>query len=248
MSARLRAVQTEPAGPGTSTVLLRRFLGIGDLEAVELTAFVQGRIQVAHARSAEEHIRLLREGDQIRGCNGIYQPVNGPMDPTLLYRYEPGQWQRAWNGRTSDRDIGTIRAVFIDIDPVRVKGISSTNEQLNGAREVAMATRSWLLDVLDARAVGFGCSGNGFFLLVALEPVVPSPETRQRISRLLSLLNGKFGNDRVKIDTAVANPARLMPAPGTWKRKGGDTPERPHRQTTFECPGSVQRVQLEELA
>lgn len=244
--ALLRAV-TEPREPETSTMLVRRFLNVSAEEPIELTAFVEGRIHVAHARTAEEHVRLLREGEKIRGCNGIYSLVNGPLDPTLLYRYEPGQWQRAWNGRATDRDISTIRAVFLDVDPVRVKGISSTAEQLSEARDVAMAIQSWFSDVLDAPATGLGCSGNGFFMLVAVAPVAPTAETTQRISRLLGLLNRKFGSDRIKIDTAVANPARLMPAPGTWKRKGRNTPERPHRMTTFACSGSVQRVPLEAL-
>lgn len=246
-AATLRAVKPLSEAE-LSTARVRSFLGIGCDEPIELTAFVEGRIRIAHARNVEEHVRLLREGDKLPGCNGIYQLVNGPMDPTLLYRYEPGKWHRAWNGRAADPHIGTIRAVFLDVDPVRVKGISSTDEQLNEARDTAKVIQSWLLDVLDAPAVGFGCSGNGFFLLVALEPVTPSAETTQRLSKLLGLLNRKFGNDRIKIDTSVVNPARLMPAPGTWKRKGRNTPERPHRQTTFECPGAVQRVPLEELA
>ena len=90
--------------------------------AVEPHAFVEGRINVAHARNVEEHIRLLREGDRMRGCNGLYQLVNGPMDPALLARYESGKWHKAWNGRATDRDIGTLRAIFLDCDPIRPKG------------------------------------------------------------------------------------------------------------------------------
>ena len=247
MNARLHAVESESSELEGSTLRIRRFLCIAPDEPIELTAFVEGRIHVAHARSVAEHVRLLREAEKIRGCNGTYSLVNGPMDPTLLYRYEPGQWHRAWNGRATDRDIGTVRAVFIDIDPVRVKGVSSTDEQLNESRAVALAVQSFFLDVLDAPATGLGCSGNGFFVLVAVEPVPATPDTTKRISKLLDLMNKKFSTDRVKIDKSVANAARLMPAPGTWKRKGRDTPERPHRITTFSCSGAVQRVSLEAL-
>jgi hypothetical protein len=90
----LRVIPGDRGALEANTAAVRRFLGVCAEEAIELTAFVEGRIHIAHARSAEEHIRLLREGDKIRGCNGIYQLVNGPMDPSLLYRYEPGQWQR----------------------------------------------------------------------------------------------------------------------------------------------------------
>jgi hypothetical protein len=33
----------------------------------------------------------------------------------------------------------------------------------------------------------------------------------------------------------VFNPARLMAAPGTWKRKGAGSVTRPHRLTSFVC-------------
>jgi hypothetical protein len=226
----------------------RRFLNIAEDEPIELTAFVEGQIKVAYARNAVEHVQLLRDGDRIRGCNGIYQLVNGPIDPTLLYRYEPAQWHRAWNGRATDRDIACVRAVFLDFDSVRVKGISSTDEQLRDALQVADAVEGYLAKTLgDSLPIGHGCSGNGYFALIAVEPVPATKETTARISKLLALLQKKFGTATVKIDAAVANPARLMPAPGTWKRKGVNTAERPHRQTSFSFRATVHRVPLEAL-
>lgn len=244
----LRLVAGERNELETGTVVVRRFLGVGADEPIELTAFVEGRIHVAHARSQAEHLQLLREGDRLRGCNGLYQLVNGPMDRALLARYEPGRWHRAWNGRATDRDIGTLRAIFLDCDPIRPKGISSTDEQLRQAWTVADAIERWFADLLgDSLAIGHGCSGNGYFTLIAIEPVSPSPETTQRISKLLGLLNKKFGTSTVKIDTSVSNPARLMPAPDTWKCKGTSTDERPHRMTSFSCRSTVRRIPLEVL-
>lgn len=231
-----------------STMSVRRFLGIGADEPIELTAFTEGKISVAHARSADEHVKLLREGDSMRGCNGLYQLVNGPMDPALLARYESGKWHKGWNGRATDRDIGSLRAIFIDVDPVRPKGISSTDDQLREAWTVSDEVERWFAEVLgDSLPIGHGCSGNGYFTLLALEPIAPTTETTQRIGKLLALVNKKFGTTTVKIDGAVANPARLMPAPGTWKRKGVNTPERPHRMSSFTCRATVRRVPLEAL-
>ena len=68
-----------------------------------------------------------------------------------------------------------------------------------------------------------------------------------RISDFLKLLNRKFGTDTVKLDCSCFNPARLMPMPGTWKRKGRNAPERPHRLTTFTCAPDVRRVALQAL-
>lgn len=96
-------------------------------------------------------------------------------------------------------------------------------------------------------AVAHGCSGNGWFALVAIEPTEPTRDDTQRISKLLQALNEKLGTEQVKIDRAVANPARLIPAPGTWKRKGEDLAERPHRRVTFCCPATIERVPLGEL-
>jgi hypothetical protein len=231
-----------------STALVRRFLGIEPNELVELTAFADGRIQVAQCSSEAEQIQLLRAADRIRGFRGAYLLVNGPIDPALAARYEQGKWCRADNGRASDRDVRSLRAVFLDIDPTRPKGISSTDDQLRAAWDVSEAVKAWFTEVLgDAAPIGHGCSGNGHYVLIAIEPTAPSAETTKRIARLLDLLQRKFGSDLVKIDRAVANPARLMPAPGTWKRKGVDLPERPHRMTSFSCRGRVRRVRLEEL-
>lgn len=245
---RLRLVAGQRNELETGTAGIRRFLDVGADEPVELTAFVEGRIHVAHARNEDEHVRLLREGDRMRNCNGLYQLVNGPMDPALLHRYEPGKWHKAFNGRATDRDVGTIRAIFLDCDAIRPKGISSTEEQLREAWFVADSIESWFAELLGHPfSIGHGCSGNGYFALIAIEPVQWSKDTTARISRLLGLLNTKFGTATVKIDASVANPARLMPAPGTMKRKGTNTTERPHRMTSFSFRPKIVRVSLEAL-
>lgn len=243
----LRLVQGERGELELNTALVRRFLGIADAELLELTAFVEGRIWVAQCSTEREHVRLLAEAQRLPGFNGAYMLVNGPIDDAIGARYERGRWHKAWNGRATDKDIRALRAVFVDCDPVRPKGISSTDEELREAWEVSCAAEAWLAERLGPSTIGHGCSGNGYFTLVALEPTAPSTETTRRIARLLALLNKRFGTERVKIDTSVANPARLMPAPGTWKRKGVHTPARPHRMTTFSCRANVTRVRLEDL-
>ena len=244
----LRLVEGERGELEVNTAIVRSFLDVGESEPVELTAFAEARIHIAHALCEAEHVRLLREAEDIRGFNGAYQLVNGPMDPALLARYQTGRWHKAWNGRATDRDIQQLRAVFIDCDPVRPKGISATDEQRQEAWDVCSAMESWLGSELGVDALGHGSSGNGFFTLIAIEPCVPSAETAQRIAKFLALLNKKYGTARVKIDTSVHNAARLMPAPGTWKRKGTNTPERPHRMTSFVCRQTVRRVPLEVIA
>ncbi|MGE5787680.1 MAG: hypothetical protein ACM3ZE_24010 [Myxococcales bacterium] len=230
-----------------STALMRGFLGISDGELVELTAFVNGKAWVCQCVGADAHVDALRRADSIRGYCGSYMLVNGPVDPDLGYRYPRNQWQPANNGRATDKDIGTRRAIFVDVDPIRPKGISSTDDQLNAACDVAHSMREWLSTIVGREAIGLGCSGNGFYLLVALEPEAEPNASTLGVARFLKALGSKYGTNGVKIDGAVANPARLMSAPGTWKRKGIDTPERPHRLTTFSCCGSITRVRLGDL-
>lgn len=243
----LRAVE-KPDELMAQTRRVRRFLGMPDDEATELTFFVQGRIWLAQVTSLEHHVRALRKAEGIRGFNGAYQLVNGPLVSELFARYEPNAIDRAWNGRANDGNILGLRAVFLDCDPKRIKGISATDAEKSAAREVTLAVRELLAQSVGADAIGMGDSGNGYFLLVALEPTVPTAETTKRIGALLALLQRKFGTETVKIDGAVANPARLMPAPGTWKRKGFSTKDRPHRMTSFECSDSPARVPLESIA
>jgi len=186
-----------------NVALSRRFQCIGDNEPIELTAFTDGPICVAHATDAQHHIRLLRDAHNLRGFRGAYQLVNGPMNPDLVYRYEPNTWSSAKPGRATDRDIQTLRALFIDVDPVRPKNISSTDEQLRAAWEVSHRLERWFAELIgDDAGIGHGCSGNGYFTLVALEPIEPSADTSKRISEFLRLLHRKFGDEQTKIDTS----------------------------------------------
>lgn len=245
--------ESEPIGAPEDHVLAlsvhqqRRFLGMPDDEPTELTYFCGGRIHVAHVLGANGHLRLLRDGEGLREFTAAYQLVNGPIDRRLLARYEPDRIHRASNGRVTDRDVEARRAVFLDIDPVRPKGISATEDEKRAAYDVSAEVEAFLAARIGQCAIGRGDSGNGYFLLVAIEPCAPEPETTIRISRLLEVLDRRFGTEQVKIDRAVANAARLMPAAGTWKRKGADTSGRPHRRTSFSCRGDVLRVPLEAL-
>lgn len=241
-------VVPDPDDIAAETRRVRGFLGMAEDEPTELTFFVEGRIWLAQVRTLSDHVRALRHAETIRGFNGSYQLVNGPLVEEIFARYEPNKVHRAWNGRANDKNIQQVRALFLDCDPIRIKGISSTDAQKQAAREVADAVCELLVTRVPAESIGRGDSGNGFFVLVALEPFAPTAETGKRIGALLALFQRKFGTDSVKIDQSVFNPARLMPAAGTWKRKGWHTPERPHRKTSFSCTETTIRAPLEAIA
>ena len=235
-----------------STVLLRKFLGVVDDEFVELTAMVNGKAWIWQCSTLAQHIEGLRRAHELRGYAGSYQLVNGPLDSTLSARYEQSRWQPAMNKRAADHDVSNRRAMFVDIDPVRPSGISSTAEEQLAAWEVGNTIRQDLTNRIGRTPIGWGCSGNGYYLLIAIELSPNSPELKDLISRGLKALSKKYGTDRVSIDTTVCNAARLMSCPGTWKRKGRHTEERPHRLTSFSCAlnlrtGEADRVPLKEL-
>jgi hypothetical protein len=229
-----------------NTSLIRRFLLIEPTEPVELTAFIGGRPRVAFAIGEQQHLRVLREMQRLRGYQGCYMLVNRHR-PDVALRYPGGVISWPSSGRVSDAETTHRRAVYIDVDSVRPKGISATDAQKREAYEVAAHARTYLERRHGRSCIGFGSSGNGSFMLIAIEPVEPHPEQAKRLGLLLQRLNKRFGTERVKIDAAVSNAARLMPAPGTLKAKGENTAERPHRLTTFSCGADVHRIPLSEL-
>lgn len=239
----------EPVGKlACETAIVRRFLGIDEDEPIELTAFSGKWPWVAQCRGIEEHVRLLETVEHaVPKFTGAYLLCNGPIDPAICARYPQNKWVKADNGRAGDSQIATRRSVFIDIDPVRPKGISATNEERRQAWEVASKVRTFLEENLGKTCIGFGGSGNGFFLLIAVEPIAPDSEQTAKISRFLKALQRSFGTDAVSIDDSVVNPARLFAAPGTWKRKGQNTEDRPHRETSFIAPMNIERVGLSEV-
>lgn len=229
-----------------NTHLIRRFLGMPDDEVTELTAFIWNRPLVAHARDADDHCRLLREVESRDGFCGSYM-LHAPINPQVLYRYEPGSWTAPHNGRVSDKETTARRAFYVEIDTVRVKNISATDDEKRAAWEVAQRVQKFLVSVVGETAIGFGDSGNGYYMLIALEPSEPTAEQARKASRFLQLLDAEFTTDRAKVDKSVFNVARLMPAPGTTKGKGRNASERPHRVTSFSCRGTITRVPFEVL-
>jgi len=239
----------EPEGKlACETAIVRTFLGIAEDEPIELTGFSGAKPWVHQCTGLEAHVRALETVERsVPRFSGAYMLVNGPINPAICARYAQGRWVPATNGRANDRDIGTRRAIFIDIDPIRPKGISATDDERQAAWEVAQQVREQLESSFGRGPVGFGGSGNGWFLLLAIEPVPVVAAQAPAISRLLKALGRKYGTDRVSIDDTVINAARLMCAPGTMKRKGENTLDRPHRETSFCASLNMSRVPLSEV-
>ena len=140
---------------------------------------------------------------------------------------------------TKDNEITALHWLLIDLDPKRMSGVSSSEEELKFAK----AKSRTIHDFLSAR--GFkepirAMSGNGIHLVYRFDV----PNTSENVSvfeNALKVLSERFSDEEVEVDTTVFNPARICKLWGTIAQKGATTPERPHRKAYIEpsVPSSV---------
>jgi len=208
--------------------------------------------QFAHFDSFEVALRLCEQAEQARPM-GAYI-IGNEIDPAVVTRAEPGRWHvvKGKKGGTSDNDIRRRRVLYFDGDVVRPRGTSSTDADLRVAHDAIDALLQRLEGLLGGRsALGVGHSGNGGCVMVALDHLPETDELQALIKGILAAVSLLHSTSRVKIDMAVSEPKRLMPAFGTTKRKGAaGVAERPHRRTSFLCAPKVERLDqaaLEQL-
>lgn len=130
---------------------------------------------------------------------------------------------------TSDTDIVSYRWLFVDLDPVRTVGVSSSDEELALAFALAEKVMAYLKQMGFAEPVK-AMSGNGIHLLYRIS-IPNTPENIGLIERCLKVLADMFSNDQVKIDTTNSNPSRICKLHGTMAQKGRSTQKRPHRRS-----------------
>jgi len=129
---------------------------------------------------------------------------------------------------TSDAQIIRRLWLLIDIDPVRPKGVSSTDPQHEAAFRMALEIRSFLAGTGFGKPI-VGDSGNGAHLMYRID--MPNDEPAKiLIKNCLEALDKRFSNAVVKIDTTTFNASRIWKVYGTMARKGEDLPEQPHRR------------------
>jgi len=205
---------------------------------------VQGYFDADHRRKLAEAAYDLSTK---RNATGVYFGLNVPR-PDLLSN-APNHLRIARRGcATADHHIIRRCHLPIDVDPVRtLKTASSTDAEKAEARKVIDRLRGHLRDL--GWSEGVLCdSSNGYHLLFLID--LPTDD-RGLVKNTLEALAAKFNSPLAKIDVANHNPSRIWKLPGTWGRKGVNTPERPHRLAQLlDLPEKlvpVPRGKMEEL-
>lgn len=176
-------------------------------------------------KDADALLRALKTVD-LRGAN-VYVTLNEIND--ALFSRQQCEKFLVSKSTTDDKNIIGYRWLFIDLDPTRPSGISSSKEEIQAAVELGGKVYHYL------RNLGFeepvrAISGNGAHLLynIGLEN---NEENTKLIEDCLKALSYMFDTDKVTVDTANFNPSRICKLYGTLAQKGANTIERPHRMS-----------------
>ena len=175
----------------------------------------------------------------------VYIQLN-PIDPQLHGRYH-NRLQEYADSTATDANVLSRRWFLIDCDPIRPKGTSSTDAQLQAAMELADKIRIAL------SAIGFPepvvcMSGNGAHLLYKVD-LPNTDEIRDMIKNFLIYLAKKYDNKVVSIDKSVFNAGRVTKLYGTVAMKGDHTTAAPHRTSYIvSVPDTISIVDQSHIA
>lgn len=176
-------------------------------------------------KDVELFLNDLKKQD-LKGRN-VYITVQRPKEE--CYSRTQRDCLKSAKTTTGDGDIEGYEWLFVDIDPDRISKISSTDAQIEGAKEIANKVMTFMLEIGFEKPV-VAMSGNGIHLLFRIS-VQASEERKQLIKDCLEVLDMYFSNDKASIDTSTFNQSRICKLYGTLAQKGANTPERPHRMS-----------------
>lgn len=171
------------------------------------------------------------------------------ITPDCYSRIQHDRFIQSPENTTSDGDIQGYNWFFIDLDPVRSSGTSSSDAELEKAATLANRIRAYL------RELGFSdpiiaTSGNGYHLLYKIR-LLATDDRKNLLKKCLAALDMLFSTAEVSVDTANFNQSRICKLYGTLAQKGTGTEERPHRMSRILSTGEPQTtdiIYLQKLA
>lgn len=139
--------------------------------------------------------------------------------------------------------------MFIDVDPDRASGISSSEPEREAALSVLNNCTSYLAEQTWPAPIT-ALSGNGYYALYKID-LPNDAESLALVTAVLAALAERFNTAAAHIDTGVFNASRIIGLVGTKKMKGDSLPERPHRYSKLlsvpEQIGTVSEAQLRAI-
>lgn len=273
----MNTVQEEPIGVPSLAALKRtggeppeehvrrylRFRGTSSGECIALEALEPGDakhrftpllLAVTTTPKVVEH--LARECDDAIHPKGCFIHQNA-MSPSVLAKQALDVWVPLKREQgLKNPHVVARRGFYLDFDPARDDGISSTPAEHALALERADLAVGVLAEILgDDAPLGYASSGNGAHVHVALDSLPNDQDVETLVRECLQAADALFSDAHVKVDTGVHDARRIAPLYGTMKRKGSDyrpaeLPKeqwRPHRRTGFVCRDEVRRLGLYEL-
>jgi hypothetical protein len=224
---------------------IARIAGPG--QVVEVRALTDQYTHSGYFSDRDALIRAVEPLDTDNSVHGIYVTLN-EVNPALLSRRANRIKMRLGkkDSTTSDADILRRRWFPIDIDPQRPSGVSSTDEEHGLALAKADEIARWMAGLGFPEPVQAD-SGNGAHLLYRID--LPNDEAATALVKsCLTTLDALFSDERVNVDTANFNAARIWKLYGTVSRKGDNTSERPHRRSRIlSAPDELSVATVEQL-
>jgi hypothetical protein len=228
--------------------VLRTLQVFGAGEAVEirvLNAFgSKSRTDAGYWTNYEQAASAVGQYANHPRNSGIYfvlNPFNAAVTARALNRFA-----ERIDATVNDADVTRRRWFFVDCDPVRPAGISSSEAEWKAAQLTAAEVAKYLVSQGWPAPV-VCCSGNGWHLHWMTD-AENDEETKTTIRNALRALAAKFSTAAVTIDTKVFNAARVCKLYGTVARKGDSTPDRPHRVATLHrVPDEIKLVAWQKV-
>lgn len=173
---------------------------------------------------------LMRAFDELRNfadCN-IYMTLNS-INAACYDRIQKNRFEKNAKATTSDHDVVGYEWLMIDLDPQRPSGTSSTDEQIEKAKEQGNKIYQFMRNLGFSKPL-FANSGNGVHLLYRIR-LKNSDENRKLIEMSLKTLNMLFASPEIDVDMKNFNQSRVCKLYGTTAQKGANSDTRPHRMS-----------------
>ena len=158
-------------------------------------------------------------------CN-VYMTLNA-INQACYGRSQRDRLEYNSKATTSDNDIVGYEWLMVDLDPKRPSGTSSSEEELQKAKDLGNRIYGFMAQIGFERPL-MAFSGNGVHLMYRIR-LANNDENKKLVEKCLKTLNMLFDDDYIGVDMKNFNPARVCKLYGTIAQKGSNTSDRPHR-------------------